>query len=286
VSITAGHPVRVIQARRAVSASAVSTSAASDTSCLLLLRSLQLTAGVGPTNRGCGLVAGPPGRIRWLIGPICCVTGSKRALELGGGRDGRLRTRRTPDLVHPAQRAPDGSGRRAPSGVGDTRRAPDGSGRRGHASGAVGRRRAPDGSGRRPVPGAAGTGVGRRGSGRRAPSRVGRRRAPDGSGRRGHASGAVGRRHASGAGVGRCRRYIVSTPKRATTDRCEPPARKASMVASRCCAPSRSARLFRDRGPSRSVLAYAIQLECSGTGRPSRDRPGQSRDRPGLSRGP
>ena len=86
MSIPAGHPVRVIQARRAVSASAVSASAASDTSCRLLLRRLQLTAGVGPTNRVCGLVAGPPGRIRSLIGPICCVTGSKRALELDRGR--------------------------------------------------------------------------------------------------------------------------------------------------------------------------------------------------------
>jgi hypothetical protein len=87
VSIPAGHPVLVIQARRAVSASAVSASAASDTSCRLLLRRLQLTAGVGPTNRVCGLVAGPPGRIRLLIGPICCVTGGKRALELDRGRD-------------------------------------------------------------------------------------------------------------------------------------------------------------------------------------------------------
>jgi hypothetical protein len=157
VSITAGHPVRVIQAGRAVSASAVSTSAASDTSCLLLLRSLQLTAGVGPTNRGCGLVAGPPGRIRWLIGPICCVTGSKRALELGGGRDGRLRARRTPDQLPPAQRSP---AQRSPA-----RRAPDGSGRRGHAPGArrvrasgtrAGRRRALRGRSR-----ASGAGVGR-----------------------------------------------------------------------------------------------------------------------------
>jgi hypothetical protein len=87
VSIPAGHPVLVIQARRAVSASAVSASAASDTSCRLLLRRVQLTAGVGPTNRVCGLVAGPPGRIRLLIGPICCVTGGKRALELDRGRD-------------------------------------------------------------------------------------------------------------------------------------------------------------------------------------------------------
>ena len=76
----------------------------SDTPPILLLRGLQLTAGVGPTNHVCGLVAGPPGRIRRLICPICCVTGSKRALELDRGRFGRLRARRTPDLVHPAQR--------------------------------------------------------------------------------------------------------------------------------------------------------------------------------------
>jgi hypothetical protein len=220
VSIPAGHPVLVIQARRAVSASAVSASAASDTSCRLLLRRLQLTAGVGPTNRVCGLVAGPPGRIRLLIGPICCVTGSKRALELDRGRD------------------------RAPAHAAHTRSVA--------ACATV-----------------AGMGAGRvRASG----TRVGRRRALGGG--RSRASG-VGRRASAGVAA----RYTVSIPNRATTDRCEPPARKASMIASRRCATSQSARLFRDRGPSRSVLAYAIQLECSGTRGPSRDRPG-------LSRGP
>jgi hypothetical protein len=76
----------------------------SDTPPLLLLRGLQLTAGVGPTNHVCGPVSGPPGRFRRLIGPICCVTGSKRAQELDRGRFGRLGARRRPDLVHPAQR--------------------------------------------------------------------------------------------------------------------------------------------------------------------------------------
>ena len=47
-----------------------------------MLRSLQLTAGVRLTNYACGLPASPPGRIRWLIGPECCVAGNKRALEL------------------------------------------------------------------------------------------------------------------------------------------------------------------------------------------------------------
>jgi len=77
---------------------------------LLVLLSLQLTAGVGPTNRVCELVAGPTGRIRWLVGPECCVTGSERALEFNGGRSGAPSDRRAPDLVPPAQRAP-GAGR-------------------------------------------------------------------------------------------------------------------------------------------------------------------------------
>ena len=76
---------------------------------LLVLLSLQLTAGVGPTNRVCELVAGPTGRIRWLVGPECCVTGSERALEFNGGRSGAPSDRRAPDLVPPAQRAPGGS---------------------------------------------------------------------------------------------------------------------------------------------------------------------------------
>src|SRR5664279_2243564 len=73
---------------------------------LLVLLSLQLTAGVGPTNRVCELVAGPTGRLRWLVGPECCVTGSERALEFNGGRSGAPSDRRAPDLVPPAQRAP------------------------------------------------------------------------------------------------------------------------------------------------------------------------------------
>jgi len=82
---------------------------------LLVLLSLQLTAGVGPTNRVCELVAGPTGRIRWLVGPECCVTGSERALEFNGGRSGAPSDRRAPDLVPPAQRAPGvGMGASAP----------------------------------------------------------------------------------------------------------------------------------------------------------------------------
>jgi hypothetical protein len=77
---------------------------------LLVLLSLQLTAGVGPTNRVCELVAGPTGRIRWLVGPECCVTGSERALEFNGGRSGAPSDQRAPGLVPPAQRAP-GAGR-------------------------------------------------------------------------------------------------------------------------------------------------------------------------------
>jgi predicted metal-dependent hydrolase len=73
----------------------------SDTPALLLLRRLQLTAGVGPTNYACGLVAGPRGRIRGLIGPICCVTGSKRARELDRIVTRGVRARPTPDLLPP-----------------------------------------------------------------------------------------------------------------------------------------------------------------------------------------
>jgi len=80
----------------------------SATSPLLLLRGLSCCA-PGPvaqpaTNRRCrahepgwGPLAGPPGRIRWLIGPECCVAGSERAL------------------------APDAAGSGAPSGAARTR---------------------------------------------------------------------------------------------------------------------------------------------------------------------
>jgi hypothetical protein len=112
---------------------------------LLLLRSLQLTAGVGPANQVFGLLAGPHGRIRCLIGPECCVTGSERALELDRGRDGRLRARRTPDLLHPAQRRrATAAGRRAPgTGAGQRPARAPGNGRHGR------RARAGTGAGRR-----------------------------------------------------------------------------------------------------------------------------------------
>jgi hypothetical protein len=80
---------------------------------LLLLRSLQLTAGVGPTNQVCGLLAGPHGRIRRLIGPESGSLAQNVASQAANAPwsstrvgPGRLRARRTPDLLPPAQRAP------------------------------------------------------------------------------------------------------------------------------------------------------------------------------------
>jgi len=63
-----------------------------DTSPLLALRSLQLTAGVGPTAPCAAPCAGSsgvrPDESATLIGPECCVTGSERGLELDRGRGG------------------------------------------------------------------------------------------------------------------------------------------------------------------------------------------------------
>ena len=88
-----------------------------------MLLSLQLTAGVVPTNQVCGLLTSPPGRIRWLIGPECCVAGSEQALDVdaagSGAPSGAARTR---SVAPCATGAGNVSGRRkrvrAPSGAG------------------------------------------------------------------------------------------------------------------------------------------------------------------------
>jgi hypothetical protein len=134
-----------------------------------------------PTNRVCGLPAGPPGRIRWLIGPECCVTGSKRPLELDRGRHG----------VGP------GAARARSVAACATAASLTGAG---HGARGAGRPNA--GAGRRN--GELGTGVGHRASTRAAA----------------------------------CCTVPSPTPKRATTDRCESPARRASTTASRRRAPA------------------------------------------------